>query len=684
MIASIAPARDHPRQLRRLREAFRIIVAGRSASWTLAEAAYVALLPAALFFAYQVSPINQVGGQYLPPWVNIDPWVYTGYIHNFEDLIARYGLTYYSVRFGLIFPHLVLAKAFGPFAGYLAFCYLLYLLAGIPFYLLFRKRYSVAAAVFAYALLVSSLWLARTVLWTHPDAAAVPYTLAAVSLLLLDPPRRAFTCVAAGFLFALAANCNIFTLSISGLSGVAYMVLHYGNLKRRLARDVAWMIAGFALVFALGAIGYVYCCGTPNFIGPTWTMVVWAFSNSGEYQRTLFDDIWHFSLRVPAAGAGSGAGAQRPGRRQAGSDFHRGHRLLPRGRRLCLVAAVFVALVDSRALLLLCVSPPPFFICAALIAVRLCRTAGAQTGRQWLFVSTATVLLLPLLHAYRVVDFSMIALPAYLALMGIVLATIALGRWATLAAPVGAILFSAAMHLHWNAPYFSGTWGGAMRNEREVPAHRLALSLMDQMPKFVNDGRQILFWYPYKDPLIRSLQSTYLWGYSKLNSNDDSISGMPQVTAKELERLKTSGGPWLVLIDRSIEGVKAGIQALDRHGIALGNERQDQLCSGPVCITVLIATVSSYGIPAAGSVDGLLQQREHLLFGMEGPSLLAGLQLNGYGKLWRLRNYLSARWPEIVPPRKLVEAMPDGRLLFRSTTAQDHLATEFIRPHDRS
>ena len=147
----------------------------------------------------------------------IDPWVYAGYIHNFEDLIARYGLTYYSVRFGLIFPHLVLAKAFGPFAGYLAFCYLLYLLAGIPFYLLFRKRYSVEAAIFAYALLVSSVWFARTVLWTHPDAAAVPYMLAGASLILLDPVRRAPACFAVGILFALAANCNIFALSISSI-----------------------------------------------------------------------------------------------------------------------------------------------------------------------------------------------------------------------------------------------------------------------------------------------------------------------------------------------------------------------------------------------------------------------------------------------------------------------------------
>ena len=129
-----------------------------SVSGTLAEAAYVALLPVALFLAYEVSPINQAGF--------LDPWLYTGFINNFEDLVARYGLTYYSVRFGLIFPHYILAQVFGPVAGYLTFCYLMYLLAGVPLYLLFRKSYSLEAATFAYALLVSSAWFARTVLWT--------------------------------------------------------------------------------------------------------------------------------------------------------------------------------------------------------------------------------------------------------------------------------------------------------------------------------------------------------------------------------------------------------------------------------------------------------------------------------------------------------------------------------------
>ena len=123
---------------------------GTSAAHAL-EVALLLLLPVALFFAYRVSPINQVGF--------LDPWVYWGYIHNFEDLYARYGLTYYSVRFGLIFPSWLLQAVLGPIPGYYAFCYAMYLVAGVPLYLLVRCRYSVAAAVSAYTLVVTSLWL---------------------------------------------------------------------------------------------------------------------------------------------------------------------------------------------------------------------------------------------------------------------------------------------------------------------------------------------------------------------------------------------------------------------------------------------------------------------------------------------------------------------------------------------
>jgi hypothetical protein len=77
----------------------------------------LSLLPLLVFWTMRFVPINQ--NNYL------DPYVYTGYIHNFQDLMARYGVTYYGVRFGLIVPAQWFAQLFGPEGGYFALRYAL-------------------------------------------------------------------------------------------------------------------------------------------------------------------------------------------------------------------------------------------------------------------------------------------------------------------------------------------------------------------------------------------------------------------------------------------------------------------------------------------------------------------------------------------------------------------------------
>ena len=77
----------------------------------LIEAALLCLAPLLAFWAMDFVSFYQNH--------MIDPYVYTGYIHNFTDLVDRYGLTYYSVRFGLILPARALVALFGAEDGYL-------------------------------------------------------------------------------------------------------------------------------------------------------------------------------------------------------------------------------------------------------------------------------------------------------------------------------------------------------------------------------------------------------------------------------------------------------------------------------------------------------------------------------------------------------------------------------------
>jgi len=127
-----------------------------------AEVLFLLLLPALAYLLLHPPLINQAG--------SIDPYVYTGYIHNMEDLLARYHLTYYSVRFGLILPARLFGLAFGFDAGYVIFRYVLALMAGIPLYALTKRNFGTPLALATYASLLISPFFGRALLWDHPDA----------------------------------------------------------------------------------------------------------------------------------------------------------------------------------------------------------------------------------------------------------------------------------------------------------------------------------------------------------------------------------------------------------------------------------------------------------------------------------------------------------------------------------
>jgi len=142
------------------------------------ERLFLLSFPVASFFALRFYLVNQAG--------TLDPYIYTGYIHNFADLIARYGLTYYSVRFGLILPQRLFVWIFGAIWGFSVLKYLLFLSAAVPMYMVVKRHAGVNAAVLTYCALACNPLFPRALLWDHPDAAGVPYLLAGISLVLLQ------------------------------------------------------------------------------------------------------------------------------------------------------------------------------------------------------------------------------------------------------------------------------------------------------------------------------------------------------------------------------------------------------------------------------------------------------------------------------------------------------------------
>ena len=261
--------------------------AGLSIGWKVraAEALFLLLFPLASYMLLHPSPINQAGF--------LDPEIYTGYIHNISDLLTRYGLTYYSVRFGLILPARVLGLTFGFYKGYLILRYLLALTAGVPLYFLVKREFGTAMAVATYCALLTSPFLARALLWDYPDAAGVPYLLGGIALIALElKPTWAWDIVA-GCLLGLAVHSNFFAVSILGLFLAVFVLVSL--LHRRpflpLLFRLSRLALGAVLATAVGMVYYYRLIGVWNILGPTREMLLW-LSRGGMQQWRLAGFAW--------------------------------------------------------------------------------------------------------------------------------------------------------------------------------------------------------------------------------------------------------------------------------------------------------------------------------------------------------------------------------------------------------
>jgi hypothetical protein len=112
----------------------------------------------------------------------------------------------------------------------------------------------------------------------------------------------------------------------------------------------------------------------------------------------------------------------------------------------------------------------------------------------------------------------------------------------------------------------------------EMDVYRVALELMRDMPALQQSG-PALFWYNNRvNNPINSVQSTYLWGFSRLNGTGPRDPGMPVFTRSELLRLGTT--PYLGLLGESQQEVDEGIKALTSNGLQCHQVKQEVLASG--------------------------------------------------------------------------------------------------------
>jgi hypothetical protein len=511
-----------------------------------AEAVFLALSPALAFGAMHFPPIAQRGF--------VDPYIYTGYINNFEDLFQRYGVTYYGVRFGLLAPAELAANVLGPVGGYFALRYAYALLAGVPFYVLVRQRFGRPAAIAALSLLLTSPYFARVLLWDHPDASGVPLLFAAICCLLIEHRRRRLLDSCAAICAGLGVHSNVFVAAPLAVFVASYTFLSL--LWRRGAfTPLAFLVSGAGVITALASGYYRWRVGVNDILSVTInTSLELANGGMAEWRTPGLDWVsreWH--VLTPVALSFLALLVWSRGRvafqetvmwtsaTAVTTGFYIGQFLL--GGNSLELFYYFSYLL------------PFVFLLLALIVGRLI-TGVPDSRLRW---SASAVVVSAAIGPWVLRSLELEIVPParfdhYLAAVGASAAVLILWRAAPRFRPVtlmcavatlGLMLFSS-----FSTPVYARMIDSRVRTTpNEMDIYRVALQLIESVPRWSSDPGAVGFWYnETAESAIPSIQSTYLWQFSKVQGEG---RGLPHLEAADLERLARMRVRWLVLLSET-------------------------------------------------------------------------------------------------------------------------------------
>jgi hypothetical protein len=256
---------------------------GRAAGlWRLVE---VALLVFAPLLAFLLLHPRAMSAPVLP-----DPAMHSVYLWDPGDLARRYApsalpayLRHYigppaayfrwGARPGFLVPGRLAYLAFGAVLGFLAFRYVLALIATVPAYVLGKRCYGVGVGALAVCLVLASPVVVTAWGTDFPDSAAVSYILGGLACLVMPSPRsaarRRWQLAAAVLLTA-----GVWSLATTALVvAVAVVVVALQTAVRRglsaMLADFLWLASGaVATTVALG-VGSWLVLGRFGYVVPT-------------------------------------------------------------------------------------------------------------------------------------------------------------------------------------------------------------------------------------------------------------------------------------------------------------------------------------------------------------------------------------------------------------------------------
>jgi len=556
---------------------------------SLGEALLVVLSPALAYWLMNFQPVMQNGF--------LDPYIYTAFIHNFSDLFQRYGTTYYGVRFGTIVPGQIGTALFGPIAGYFAVRWVMALIAGVPFYLLARQRYGRVTAIVVFALLMTSPFLARTLLWDHPDSTGVPFLFAAICLYSIEHPKRRLVDAIAGTFAGLAVHSNVFTLAPLGMFyGVhAALWLAYRRTPRELVRRLMTIAIAIVAVSAAGSALYWLRIGRADIFTITVNMSLSLTAGQMENWRIAgFDWVarqwWIFApvalvLFVPMVWV------------RTRIDFHDAV-LWTSATVVTLFYYVYQFLLNGTFLQLFYYFSyllPFIFLLLMLVASALLDLVDRPT--QW---RVMLVLLAAAIGPWVLWSFEQsVLLPASLVqYLGIVLLTTVLviaavrtsfrspGMTFAAATALGlTVAGSFAGPDQTTSVYRTAVNSRVSPSSLQMDVYRVALDFMKAVPPLAERPGEILFWYSNRPPRnpMQSIQSTYLWGYSKLQGDGP---GLPALEPRELKTILEPRVKWLGLLAEREEQLAEARAKLVQNDVAFDSVGRKAISHGTYTLYV--------------------------------------------------------------------------------------------------
>jgi len=510
--------------------------------------------------------------------VEIDPYIYAGYIHDYRHLVERFGRTYFSTRIAFIYPDRVLAYLFGLEGGYLTFRFIELTAAAAAVFTIGVRFLGYAPAILAATWLCFIPWLPSAIFRTHYDGTAVVYLLVGAAFLLVPTRRRLAAHVAAGAAFALAVNCNLFLLTICGLLGPGWIYFYRREGAKFLTSAIVALGAGFLGAYLILAIILYVQYRRYGFFFEIAAVKEALFLLGGAqkiWYQPLSVLIWQrhdFKILIPLTllAAALALVARRAAIGQKASDTA-DFEVLALIYLACIVAFYLFFHFVVHAFWLEDHYYPTYFVPASVLAVIVLggeveRRVGGAFGTAVVAGGAGLILILwlarPVLPQWNVASsfYLWLGLAAVTAAAAVALYRI---RSASIIVVAGAALLGTCLYQHRDGLY-------AIRDTlpedeaKEWDVYRGAIALTRFVDANVSPSQPIGFWYTGDAvSALNSLQSVYQWTATRVFPVGS--HGMPLVD-NEL-RANVTKLRYLVLLGMSDAEIDRGLAALEAAGL---------------------------------------------------------------------------------------------------------------------